>query len=120
MKKVFIISFLFMGFILFCNWFGIAFHEPISSFNTVYTQDFNVNIWEEEIGLGMTRMEVRKLLGEPFREQTRCDFYSRPKIRLLGFNEYKVCYNEEEKFFLKFKFDYPGFNIMENSIGSWG
>ncbi len=80
--------------------------EPITGFNTVYSPDLNVAIWKEQVGSGMTRKEVRKLLGLPVRvhEPTRCDFYTRSKLKWLSFKEYKVCYDGDEKFFLKLEF----------------
>lgn len=94
-----------MSFFLFL---GALQFEPIIKFNTVFTHDFKIEAWEEEIKSEMTRKEVQKLLGIPLRihEQTRCDFYSKSKIRWLNFYEYKVCYDGNEKFFLKLKFRY--------------
>ena len=83
--------------------------KPLTEFNTVLAPDFNVQVWEEKVVPGMKREDVRNLIGFPLtiHEPTRCDFYSKSKIKWLNFNEYKVCYDENEVFFLKLKFERP-------------
>lgn len=90
----------------------------ITEFNTVYTRDFNVKTWQEKVSFGMSQKEIRGLLGEPFRidKNTRCDFYSHSKIGLLNFNEYKVCFDGNKIFFLKFKFKYQESKIFGDQI----
>lgn len=74
--------------------------------NTIYAPRFDPETWQNNVGAGMTRTEVRKLLGEPLsiHNPTRCDFYSHYRtVKWLNYLEYKVCYDGNEIFFLKLR-----------------
>lgn len=75
-----------------------------AGFSTTYTETFSYSKFRE-IKMEMSQEEVRKILGNPFKESSpelNCDLYSKGKFPFTSFTGWisvGVCYDKVQKVF---------------------